>query len=325
MNGKPKTKAALRNEEMWRKHHADCRELQRLHDLKPKQERFMIAIMRSKFDKVEEFLKSGEIDVNHIQAYGGYTAMHRATQFGGANMVQLLLEYGGDVHTTSNGGWSPLGHVLDETAMKPPDVERTVRALLLHGANVNVSGRKGCTPLQTAVLKARNSVVVKILLDHGADISKTDQRGYNALHYLSEREGAASVRNKICKTMFEHVQHDYRKMLRITGEFVYVDFDPDASDSDSDGEGNNLHTAEDLAEIYERPGLPELIHAAHMSAFRKHLELQRSRHAKQEARNAEDARQRKTAVAMSLHSRLGVDSEMSTLGTDIMGIIAKNM
>jgi len=320
----------MRNEEMWAKWRAEHRKLQRLHSLKPAQERFIIAVQGGRFDRVERFLKSGEIYVNYSQGYGGYTAMHRATQFAGVNMVQLLLDYGGDVCSISNDGWSPLGHALNRmsrryTSLKPKDVERTVRALLKHGADVNVSGYRGCTPLQLAVLHGRNSVLVKILLDHGAKIAKTDDKGYNALHSLSDREGAASVRNKICKILLEHVSHDYRKMLRITVEFVYVDFDPDASDSDSDGEGNNLHTAEDLAEIYERPGLPELIHAAHMSAFTRRMEVIDSRRAKQEAKHAEDHRQRKTAVAMSLHSRLGINSGISTLGTDIMGIIAKNM
>jgi ankyrin repeat protein len=214
-------------------------------------------------------------------------------------------------------------------SLKPVEVERTVRSLLLHGANVNVSGRKGCTPLQTAVLKARNSVVVKILLDHGADISKTDQRGYNALHYLSEREGAASVRNKICRTMLEHVKHDFHKMVDITGEMVYINFDPDhdpdASDSDSDGEGDNYHDPGELAEILERPGLGEMILAARMAAYRQQTEWINTKTAKDKAEKSEDARQRKSAVAMSLHSRLGANAGISTLGPDIMGIIAKKM
>ena len=138
------------------------------------------------------------------------------------------------------------------------------------------------------------------------------------------------MRNKICKTILEHVSHDDRKMLQITGEVAYVNFDPDhdpdLSDSDSEnGEGNHFHTAEELADIFELPGLGEMIHAARMVAFTRRMEVIDSRRAKQEAKHAEDHRQRKTAVAMSLHSRLGANSGISTLGNDIMGIIAKNM
>ena len=144
------------------------------------------------------------------------------------------------------------------------------------------------------------------------------------MHSLTDRQGAASVRNKICKTLLQHVS-DYDNMLGITGEFVYVNFghDPDDTD-DSDGEGT-MYTAEDLAEIYELPGLVEILHAAHMGAFAQQVEVQRSDRAKVDAKKAEDRRQRKTALAMCLHSRLGADSGISTLGADIMGIIAKKM
>ena len=335
MEQKPKTKAALRNEELFAKHDAENRERQRLHSLKPAQERFIIAVQGERLDRVERFLKSGEIYVNYSQGYGGYTAMHRATQFASANMVQLLLDYGGDVCSISNDGWSPLGHALNRmsrryTSLKPKDVERTVRALLLHGADVNVSGRKGCTPLQTAVLYDRNSVLVKILLDHGAKISKTDDEGYNALHSLSDRGGAVSVRNKICRTILEHVQHDFKLVLKITGETAYVNFDPDhdpdLSDSDNDDVLEiDFHTPGELAEILGFPGLGEIIHTARMVALRQQEEWINAKIAQNNAKNMEDRRNRKTAVAMSLHSRLGANSGISTLGTDIMEIIAKKM
>jgi len=345
MNGKPKTKAALRNEEMWAKWHAKQHELQRLHDLKPKQERFMIAITENQFDNVEEFLKSGEIDVNHIECgkpgqSGGpwtrnaKTPLGRATQTGSADMVQLILKYGGDVRSTSPGkndaaSFSPLGHALRRMgyrgmALKQVEVERTVRALLLHGADVNASGYRGCTPLQLAVLYGRTSVLVKLLLDHGADISKTDQRGYNALHSLSDREGAVSVRNKMCKTMLDYISHDFEMVLQITTRIA--DFiDPGLSDSDSDVDELEGDTPRELAVRFHREGLGEMIHAAQMVAFRKECKVNDARRAKVKAEKSEDARQRKAAVAMSLHSRLGANSGISTLGNDIMGIIAKNM
>ena len=327
MDEKPKTLAALRNEEMWAKHHAEHLELRRLHSLKPAQERFIIAVQGERFDRVERFLKSGEIYVNYSQGYGGYTAMHRATQSAGSNMVQLLLEYGGDVRSISNDGWSPLGHALHRMrfrsiSLKPVEVERTVRALLLHGADVNASGYRGCTPLQLAVLHGRSSVLVKLLLDHGADISQTDENGYNALHSLSDRESAASVRNKICRTMLEHVS-DFQKMLDITGEMVYINFDPDQSDSDSDEEGHNYHDPGELAEILERPGLGEMIYAARMAAYRQQREWINAKTAQNNAKKMEDRRKRKTALAMCLHSRLGANAEISTLGTDMLGMVAK--
>ena len=302
----------------------------------------MFAIRDDDFDKVEEFLISGEIDVNDKAGLHGHTPMHRATQYGSVKLIQLLLEHGGDVRATNSSSQSPLHMLLvwrcrrrrkdrGIFTMSNRDIEMIVRALLQHGTDVNASGYLGQTPLQAAVVDS-TWVVVKILLDHGAKISKTDDKGCNALHSLSDREGAASVRNKIAKTMLERIS-DHQVMLKVTGEFAYVNFNPDhdhdLSDSDSDADSeeglNNYHTAEDLAEIYELPNLADIINAAHMVAFRKKREVDNSRLAKQKARNAEDRRQRKTAVAMALHSRLGDNSSISTLGPDILGIIANNM
>ena len=316
--------------------HADYLEKQRFDALKPAQKRFTNAIIADELDDVEEFLECGEIDVNNKTGFNGYTPMHRATQFGSAKMVQLLLKYGGDVGTISNGvQTSPLHCVLDrgrpfrvdrgKFTLSNQDMELIVRALLLHGADVNASGYRGETPLQSAVCNCKSHGVVKLLLDHGAETSKTDEIGQNVLHSLANRPGASSVRNKLCRTILDYVKHDFELVLQITGEFVYVNFghDPDDSD-DSDGEGNML-TAEDLAEIYELPDLAEILYAAHMVAFAQQVEVQRSDRAKVDAKKAEDRRQRKTALAMCLHSRLGADSGISTLGADIMGIIAKKM
>jgi hypothetical protein len=327
MDDEPKTNATLREERL-------CLEV-----LLPKQERFMFAIRDDEYDKVEEFLISGEIDVNDKTGLHGHTPLHRAVQYGSVNIIQLLLIYGGDVCATNTSSQSPLHMLMTWRCRKRNriywiykmtnrDIEVIVRLLLQHGTDVNASGYQGETPLQCAVTDC-TWVVVKMLLDHGAKISKTDDKGYNALHSLSDREGAASVRNKICKTMLDHVSHDWRQTLQITSEFAYVNFDlnhdPDVSDSDSDGDGNHLWDAEDLAEILEHPGLGEMLHAAHMRAFVKELEVNDARRAKEQAEKSEVARQRKTAVAMGLDSRLGAKSGILTLGKDITEMIAKNM
>jgi hypothetical protein len=340
MDDEPKTKAALRNEETRAKQYAKYCERQRLESLLPAQEQFMFAIRDANFDLIEEFLKSGEIDVNDKKGLHNHTPLHRAAQYGSVKIIQLILEHGGDVRAKNSCSQSPLHTFLvwrcrirnkdrGQFKMSNRDIEIIVCTFLQHGADVNLSGHRGETPLQRAVVDC-TWIVVKILLDHGAKISKTDDKGYNALHALCDRIGAASVRNKIAKTMLERIS-DHQVMLKVTGDFAYVNFnhdhDDDLSGSDTDSEAglNNYHTAEDLAEIYELPGLADIINAAHMLAFMQQREVENSRRAKKQAEKSEDDRQRKTAVAMALHSRLGDNSSISTLGRDILGIIAKNM
>jgi len=315
--------------------HADYLEKKRVDALKPAQQRFMTAIIEDELDDVEEFLKYGEIDVNCKTGFNGYTPMHRATQFGSVKMVQLILEHGGDVRTMSKDPTSPLHCALDRGRplaidrgrfrLSDEDMEIIVRSLLMHGADVNASGYLGRTPLQVGVYSCKSGVV-KILLDHGADISKTDDKDYNALLSLVNRPGASSMRNKICRKLLEHVKLNFDVVLQITEHVAYdPDDDPDWSDSDSDVNEPDFHNAQGLAAISGLPGLAQILQAAQMVAMRQREQVNDALYAKIKARNAEDRRQRKTAVAMSLHSRLGVDSRISTLGTDIMGIIAKNM
>ena len=312
---------------MWAKVEEDHNEYLRVLHSKPAQQQFMIAIEHDQFDKVQKFLDSGEIDVNHVQAYGKYTPLIRATQFGSARMVELLLKAGGDVHARSDDAWTPLGHFMERLHygyrnLSARDVEATVNALLLHGSDVNASGYKGQTPLQSAVLWARHSTLVQQLLDNGADISKRNDDEFNALHSVSERRGAASTRNHICKTMLDHVS-DYRMMLEITGGLCIKDFDPE--DSGSEDDGSDLHTPSELADIYGHPGLVAMLDAAEQAAERQLEEVNAAVRAKSDAQNAENRRQRKTAVAMGLHSRLGADSALLSLGPDILGMIAKHL
>ena len=138
MDEEPKTKATLRNEERLR-----------LEALLPTQERFMFAIRDDKFDKVEEFLKSGEIDVNDKSGLHGLTPIHRATQFGSVKIIQLLLEHGGDVRATDSASQSPLHTLLLSRArrfrkdpgqlrMSNRDIEMSVNTLLMHGTDLSL-------------------------------------------------------------------------------------------------------------------------------------------------------------------------------------------
>jgi ankyrin repeat protein len=322
---KPKTKADIRVAAMYAKMEADRIEYLRILHSKPVQQQFMIAIEQDHFNAVQKFLDSGQIDVNHVQAYGKYTPLIRATQFGSFAMIKLLLECGADVHAISDDKWTPLGHFMERQfrTLNGTDVTRTVHALLLHGSDVNASGFKGRTPLQSAVLWARHSTVVRQLLQNGADISKTNDDGFNALHFLSQRRGAASTRIKICETMLEHVS-DYQMKLKITQELGFKDFEMNGDDdSDSEDDIFNYHTPSDLAEIYERPGIVARLDAAEQFAELQSKQVTDALRAKSNAKNDEDKRQRKTALAMGLHGRLGADSKLLGLGTDILGMVAK--
>jgi ankyrin repeat protein len=201
-------------------------EQRRLHDLKPAQKRFDLAVQYGQLDKVEAFLKSGEVDVNDTRQY--YSPLQHAAMHGHVKTLQMILEHGGDVRCVDKGGCTALHSAL--LSVNHKRCETIVRALLLHGSEVNKSRRFGRTPIHCAVLHG-SSALVKILLDHGADISKIDDRGHNTLHQLAlRRPRSVVVRNKICRMLLDHGS-DVRYKLRVLRMEDYSDVD--GSDSEN--------------------------------------------------------------------------------------------
>ena len=105
----------------------------------------------------------------------GFTSLHLAAFFGGAEAVRALLAAGADADADDDNPFKvrPL-----HSAVSVRDEEAT-RALLEAGANPNVRQQRGYTALHGA---AHNDYVelVELLLAHGADASLTTDDGQTA-------------------------------------------------------------------------------------------------------------------------------------------------
>jgi hypothetical protein len=306
------TEADIRFEKWKVKWLATQAELKRLHDLKPAQERFDYAVKCGQFDKVEAFLKSGEVDVNHTNFY---SPLQHAAMNGHAHVVQLILKHGGDVHSVDKGGWAALHGALLAVPLNHKRCETIVGALLLHGSDVNKSGRFGKTPLHCAVLYG-SSAVVKILLDHGADISKTDDNGNNTLHQLVLRRlRSAVVRNKVCRMLLDHGSCVRHKL-----DVLRMEDYSDQIDSDSENDIPSFTPAE-LADLMGKPQIAEMMNEAERICVQQIRQVKVAKLAKVEA----DRKLSRTALAMALHPRLGQDSALAQLGPDLLGMIGKSL
>jgi uncharacterized protein len=290
-------------------------EKKRLHELKPAQERFQYAVEYGQFDKVQAFLTSGDVDVNGTPGQF-YSPLAWAAMGGHVKVVQIIIEHGGDVHFVSRNGHTALHSAL--LTVQHKRIENVVRALLLHGSDVNKGGRGGRTPIQYAVLYG-SSAMVQILLDHGADTSNRDDNGNNALHILAHRTPrSVVVQNKICKMLLNHGS-DIPFKLRLLRAYDYSEYDPE--DFDSDDEDVPPFTPAELADFMGKPQIAEIMLETELICVQKTKQVKMAKLAKEEA----DRRLIKTAVAMGQHARLGENSRIMDLGSDILQMVLKHV
>jgi uncharacterized protein len=117
----------------------------------------------------------------------GFTALHLAAFFGGADAVRALLAAGADANAD---GENPLRVRPLHSAVASRDRE-SVRALLEAGAEPNVVQQGGFTPIHGAA-HAGDAEMVRILLQHGADPEITTDDGQDA-RALAEGEAALAL------------------------------------------------------------------------------------------------------------------------------------
>ncbi len=125
-------------------------------------------------------------DVNTKNGAGETALMFAATN-GNPEAVKLLLDRGADAKVRTKRNETALGNA--STA----GVEASVRLLLDRGAEVNVRNIRGFTALMFAA--SSDTVperVVKLLLDHGAEASYTDDDDETA-HDLAAKRGDTAV------------------------------------------------------------------------------------------------------------------------------------
>jgi ankyrin repeat protein len=108
----------------------------------------------------------------------GYLPIHIAACFGKADLVGLLLDKGCDPSTTDFYGGSLLLYATE--AMSDNGQHEVAELLLDRGADINDSSNRGFTPLMIACVDGRKEMV-ELFLDRGADVDAENDDGFTAL------------------------------------------------------------------------------------------------------------------------------------------------
>lgn len=133
--------------------------------------------------RVAQILEGDGISLVNAQTNEtGATALERATEFGRAEIVDLLIVKGASPDVRGNEGRTP----LMQAAYKGH--ERIVTSLLKAGANPNAAeSRYGDTPLILAAWKGHRKVLEELVLA-GADVNARAKDGRTALQQAVQRQ-----------------------------------------------------------------------------------------------------------------------------------------
>jgi ankyrin repeat protein len=269
--------------------------------------------------RVERMIKAGGIDID-MKDSTGWTPLQTATRYGDIETVDLLLENGASVSAVNTRGETALLVALHMGAAVR--YEHIVRSLLLHGSDVNCTGRNGTTALNRAT-DSSSTAVIKMLLDYGVNLSASDDDGYTALHVISLRSvGSLKTILKICRMLLDYGTCVDDKLCAITRETCGVFNDDSGDDSDdSDGPVQRGWTPIRLAEQLNRPELHAMMQTEKYQLFYLDHVIHKAARARTEAVR----KTRQVAVGMGHHQRLGAAGAMALLPFDVMQMIMKQV
>jgi len=165
-------------------------------------------------DAVKLLLSRGA-DPN-VMDYHGRTALHAAAQSLYPQMISLLISAGADVIARDNDGWTPLHRAVvsyphfeqaedDEWRQvdKAQDKLGTIKVLVARGANVNMQGPGGQTPLHLAISSLD---AVKLLISLGARVNSRDDQGETPLHKAASYSNPRVVKYLVAQGAFPNAR-----------------------------------------------------------------------------------------------------------------------
>jgi hypothetical protein len=155
----------------------------------------LVAALAEEHFQTADLLRHNGADLD-VWNYTGKNPLHAAAYSGNFEMVRILIEYDpAYINAKDEDGWTPL---LWASEGRNSEDGSVVRLLLEHGADINVQSRNGWTPLHEASCYGALEVV-RLLLEHGADVEAKDNDGKTALQVVAD-----TGHDKVVELLREH-------------------------------------------------------------------------------------------------------------------------
>jgi hypothetical protein len=156
----------------------------------------LVAALAGEHFQTADLLRHNGADFD-VQGQVGANPLHAAARSGNFEVVRILIEYNpACVNARSVYGSTPLHWASESHKCNDGSV---IRLLLEHGADINVQNEDRQTPLHWASDHGTLEVV-RLLLEHGADVEVKDKHGKTALQVAA----ADGRRDEFVKLLREH-------------------------------------------------------------------------------------------------------------------------
>lgn len=136
--------------------------------------------------------------------------------------TRALLNHGADPNAAGSNGMTPLSLALQSDYGAEP----CIAALLAAGADLEKTGPVGITPLMRAAYRGRVENL-RLLLAHGADVSRVDRFGHDARYYTEQylahlrseaEENSAEEADEETHAWYQEQEERARLCLALLGE-----------------------------------------------------------------------------------------------------------
>jgi ankyrin repeat protein len=175
------------------------------------------AAFLGRIDQMKTLIEQG-MDVNKV--VDGEAPIHSAVRGGHVDAVALLMEKGADVQAKDDKGRDVWERVHHSERAFIGDRDAQMMAFLLQ------NGFEGRLTLTEAAAKGNSALLIKTLVDQGADVNETDEFGWTPLHHA-----AFEARGESCLGLLQadaevnaESTREFSKMRRTGGDGQTYDY-----------------------------------------------------------------------------------------------------